>query len=142
MPFRPDSSRRARLLGIALLLATFVAGGLGGAAMTRALQATQAPPAAGPPTPCERRQRILDQLDLTAEQRAQVDRILERRRAETEHFWDSAGPRLRVITDSTRAEIRALLTPEQQAEYDRLRAERKAAHQRRGEGKDKNRQGA
>ncbi len=125
----PESPRQARLLGIALLAATFVIGGLAGAATVR-LSAGREPAAAthnaeerGPRT--RGRGSVLDQLDLTPEQCERIEAVLERRRLQTEAFWDVHGPALRAIVDSTRAEIRAVLTPEQRAEYDRLRAERR-----------------
>lgn len=132
MPLHSGSSTRARMLGVGLLFLMFFAGALSGMAMTRAVEASPGPAT----TAAERdgavacrdggkRTKIIDQLDLSAEQRARVDAILARRRGQTESFWDSAGPRLRVLMDSTRAEIRAVLTPEQRAEYDRLREERR-----------------
>lgn len=126
----PDSPRQARLLGVALLFATFAIGGLAGAAAVR-LSAAREPAAAAPAaegrTPREecRRTSTLDRVGLTPEQRERVNAVLERRRRETGAFWDEYGPILRAIVDSTRAEIRAVLTDEQRAEYDRLRAERR-----------------
>lgn len=126
----PRPPRRARLLGIALLVATFAAGMLAGAAFDRTLVARE-PAAAQEPDchgPAGRKTRmILDQLDLTPEQRVRVDAVMERRRAQADAFWKEEGPRMRRLVDSTRAEIRAVLTPAQRAEYDRLRAEHRAA---------------
>jgi len=125
----PESPRQARLLGIALLAATFVIGGLAGAATVRLSSSRE--PAAGVQQAEERGPRdgshgsVLDQLGLTPEQCERVEAVLERRRQQTEAFWEEHGPALRAIVDSARAEIRALLTPEQRAEYDRLRAERR-----------------
>jgi len=125
----PDSPRQARLLGVALLVATFAIGGLAGAAAVRlsaAREPAAAPPAAEGSAPREGcRTSTLDQVGLTPEQRERVNAVLERRRRETGAFWDEYGPILRAIVDSTRAEIRAVLTDEQRAEYDRLRAERR-----------------
>lgn len=132
MPIHDGSPKRARLLGVGLLALMFVAGGLSGMAMTQVLVAKETPAAGARDGSCrdgERRQKIIDQLDLRPEQRARVDRILERRREQTELFWDSASPRLRTLTDSARAEIRAVLDPAQRAEYDRLREERKRQHE-------------
>lgn len=125
----PDSPRQARLLGITLLAATFAIGGLSGAAATRLLGNREpvavAPDAEerGPREQC--RPSTLDQIGISPEQRQQIDGVLERRRRQTEAFWDQYGTTLRAIVDSARAEVRALLTPEQRAEYDRLRAERR-----------------
>ena len=138
--FSAESPARARIIGSALLLAMFVAGGLAGAAFTRVLNAEEPAPAVQPGVHChgphdkgKRRGEWLKQLDLTPEQRVQVDRIMERRRAETSAFWDREGARLRAIVDSTRSEIRAVLTPAQRARYDELRAQHRAAHPHRGE---------
>lgn len=127
MPSR--SPRSARALGMLVLAAAFVAGALAATAAGRVLYAD--PPAAEAVSAsgdCEnRRVNLLDQLELTQDQRARIDGILERRRGETDRFWSDAGPKLSAIMDSTRAEIRSVLTPAQREEYDRIRAERKAA---------------
>lgn len=131
----PNSPRRTRLLGIAILAAVFAAGGLAGAATDRVLDARPPAPAdsaAASPEACRAetgRKRILDQLDLSPEQRRQVDAIMDRRRAETEAFWKNEGRRMRAIVDSARADVRAVLNPTQRAEYDRLREERRRRHE-------------
>jgi Spy/CpxP family protein refolding chaperone len=136
-----DSPRKARLLGFALLVATFAIGAFAGAATDRVLTA-RAPAQAAREEGRERsrdRDRIstLEQLELTPEQRVRIDSVLERGRRKTQAFWDQHGPTLRAIVDSTRAEIRGLLTPEQRAEYDRLRAE----HRRRSREQDQSGKG-
>lgn len=123
---------KSKTLGVALLVATFVAGGLAGAASLRVLNAAEPVPARE--TDCRDRDgkhAWLEQLNLSSEQRARIDQVMKRRHAQTKAFWDDEGARLRTIVDSTRNEIRALLTPQQRAEYDRLRAERKAAREAR-----------
>jgi len=125
----PESPRQARLLGIALLAATFVIGGLAGAAAVRLSSSRETTAAAQHAEERSPRERdhgsVLDQLDLTPEQCERIQAVLERRRRQTEAFWDEHGPALRAIVDSAHAEIRALLTPDQRAEYDRLRSERR-----------------
>jgi hypothetical protein len=66
---------------------------------------------------------VLDRLSLTEEQRASVDQIMQRRNGQTEALLQDVYPRLRAQVDSANLEIRALLTPEQQTEFDRLREE-------------------
>lgn len=129
-PFRP--SGRARLLGLALLVATFAAGMLAGAAFDRTLTAREPEPVQEPGWHChgphgKKTSMILDQLDLSPEQRRRVDAIMARRRAQADTFWKREGPRMRGIVDSTRVEIRAVLTAGQRAEYDRLREQYRAA---------------
>lgn len=133
----PPAPRRTRLLSLGLLAITFLVGALSGAALDRVLSADPAPAEApvvkAPTQPEARNQRRrerkfddIDGLDLSAEQRARIDAILERRKLQIDEFWKEAGPRLRALVDSTRAEIREELTPAQQAEYDRRQAERHA----------------
>lgn len=135
----PTPANKTRLLGIAMLVLTFVVGALSGAALDRLLVAEPVPaPAVVTPAPTpasdeepERRSRrgrpserdIFDQLDLTVEQREKIDEILDRRRAQLDAFWAETRPKVHSLVESTRADIRAILTPEQRAEYDRLRAE-------------------
>jgi hypothetical protein len=70
---------------------------------------------------------ILANLDLTPEQRASIDRLFEAREDRLESYWDAQLPELERLVDSSRQEIRSLLSPEQQAIYDthvsRLRAD-------------------
>jgi Spy/CpxP family protein refolding chaperone len=123
-------TRRSRLVGLALLVMTFLVGGLAGAAFTQVLNAREPAPAEATTQTCgahgrHRETALIEQLDLTPEQRTRVDSILERRRSEAHAFWESEGKRLQTIVDSTRLEVSAVLTPQQQARYDALRAELK-----------------
>ena len=141
---KTTSTTRTRLLGMALLAATFAAGGLAGAAFERVAFARPAEDAAAREVRCEgegkKKGLIVDQVNPTPEQRARIDAIMERRRVQMDAFWDGEGQRLRAIVDSTRAEVRQVLTPEQAAEYDRLVAQKRAqreaekAAERRGSG--------
>jgi hypothetical protein len=115
-----------RLAGMALLAVTFVVGALAGTAFGRVLSAGE--PAPGSPAATECRDRgphhIFDELDLPPEQRSRIDAIMARRRARTDSLWQTDGARIRAAVDSTRAEIRAVMTPAQAAEYDQLREKR------------------
>lgn len=128
-------SFRGRYLGLVLLAVTFTVGALVGAATHRVLEArpaATAPARAG--AGCAEADRdIFASLELTGEQRGRVDQILARRREQAEHFWQDAGPRLQALMDSTRSEIRAVLTEEQREQYDRLREERRARKKNRSE---------
>lgn len=115
--------RYARLTGIAILAVTFVVGALTGAATVQVLGSDDARALSregSRPRPPD----FLDNLDLTAEQRAEVDQILERRRAQMEAFWDAHRPLLRGIADSARVELRGVLTPAQRQLEEQYHAER------------------
>lgn len=114
-----STAARTRLVAAATLVVTLVAGialGWGGAhwAMERARA---------------RHRHFLDQLGLSSAQRVRVDSILHHRRAQMDAFWTGPGLQLRAIVDSTRAEIRGVLTPVQQRAFDAARA-RARAHAR------------
>jgi Spy/CpxP family protein refolding chaperone len=131
----PGTPRGARLLGAGLLLAVFAAGTLAGAAADRVLHAGETTPASPPGWECrpERGHHTLfDALDLTPEQRARVDSIMAASRTRVRTFWEEEGSHIRAMVDSTRAEVRNVLTPEQQAEYDRLRGEWRARQGHKG----------
>jgi Spy/CpxP family protein refolding chaperone len=120
-------AKRARLAGLFMLAIMFAVGALAGAATMRVVSADE------PPVLRQAREQpdLLDRLELTAEQRARADAILERRRAEMEAFWDEHRPALRAIADSARTELRALLTPEQQELEARFMAERREHQEKR-----------
>jgi len=126
-----STSSRPRLLGMALLAVVFAAGALAGAAFYRVAEARPGEEGARDER-CERphgrKGLLVDQVSPTPEQRVRIDSILERRRGQMDAFWSGEGQRLRTIVDSTRGEIRAVLTPAQRAEYDRLLEERAARH--------------
>lgn len=127
---------RTRLVGVGLLLAAFVAGALSGAAVDRVLSAEE-------PERVERerghdddhddrRSYVIDRVEMSEEQRSAIDAILEERTERMRAVWREAEPRLDAITDSARAEIMQVLTPEQRAKYERkLQERRKRRHDRR-----------
>ena len=122
------------LRGVAILALTLVAGVAAGFAMERAVLRPEADAAAprvergadrGGPSRGRYESVLYDQLALTPAQRAQIDSAIERGRRETDAYWARVEPEMRSIVDSTRARIRSVLTVEQQARYDSLRAERR-----------------
>jgi Spy/CpxP family protein refolding chaperone len=62
--------------------------------------------------------RLLVDLNLTREQRARAEDILEREEDRLEDYWESRLPEIQNILRATYAEIRALLSPEQQKLFD------------------------
>lgn len=120
----PETPRRARLVGLSLLAGMLAAGLLAGVALDRAF--AHRAPGSGRDA-CEgRRTHMFERLDLTSAQRERVDAILERRRGSMEAIWRETGPRMRALVDSTEAEIRQVLRPEQRERFDQLKEERRA----------------
>lgn len=62
--------------------------------------------------------RLMAGIDLSAQQRATVDGILERQEDELEDYWDERMPDIKGILGKSYAEIRVLLTPAQQTVFD------------------------
>lgn len=128
---------RLRIMGGAVLGLVLVVGGLGGAAIDRAL--TKDPQAAEARDECERfrppqRRRPYEDLGLSEDQKARIDAALEKRKNQLDDFWKINRPAMDSIVNGARAELRDILTPEQRAEADRRndrrRAERRALEER------------
>lgn len=125
-----ESLGRIRAQGVSLLVVTFVVGALVGMAFERLR--TPRPdllpgrePGLGMMRPFgpDRLPPMFEELDLTAEQQAQIRDIIERSKPRTEELLDSMLPSLRAVTDSVRDEIHAVLTPEQAVKLDSLMAD-------------------
>ena len=110
---------RARIETAAMLLAVFIAGGLGGAALERRARdgdtfegrAGFMRTAGGIPS-------FFEELDLTDAQRAEIETILEAARPETDELLGTALPRLRQLAEATRQAITGVLTEGQRAQLD------------------------
>jgi hypothetical protein len=72
---------------------------------------------------------LTDELNLNPAQQDSVRAVLARHRPALEAIWKEVHPRYEAIRARVRAEITAQLSPDQQARYQRLIAERE--HQRR-----------
>jgi hypothetical protein len=62
---------------------------------------------------------FLKRLGLSTEQSRAADRLLDEREDRLEAYWKGRIPEIETLVHSTRQEIRKLLTPDQQAAYDR-----------------------
>jgi hypothetical protein len=61
---------------------------------------------------------LLANLGLSAEQRTRTEQAFESREDRLEDYWNAHLPDLEAVIDSSREEIRAILTPAQRATYD------------------------
>jgi Spy/CpxP family protein refolding chaperone len=68
--------------------------------------------------------RFSSALQLTPQQREQVGAILEAKRQRIDALRAELRPQFDELRASTSAEIRALLTPEQQGKFDEMEAKR------------------
>ncbi|MFV1986840.1 MAG: Spy/CpxP family protein refolding chaperone [Gemmatimonadota bacterium] len=121
---------RQRFETAGLLVAVFVAGGLGGAALERRSHESNRwtggarelmSPRGGIPG-------FYETLGLSEEQRARIHGILEAARPESDSILREALPRLREITVETRSAIADVLTDEQRARLEEDLRSRRERH--------------
>ena len=70
-------------------------------------------------------EHLSESLNLTAEQKAKVQPIIDQAKPQIAAIHQEAMEKMRAIMESTGAQIRPLLTPQQQEKYDAM----KKAHQ-------------
>ena len=129
----PISPRRVWLLSTVVLVLTFVAGSLAGAAWERHHRTEARRHEGGRGGRGDRHfgEMLKERYGLSDEQAARVEAIVQRRRPRVDSLMATVQPRVRAMFDSTNAEIRVLLTPEQRVKFDRDQERRRRDHGRR-----------
>jgi len=128
---------RSKGYAMMFLLGAFVTGGALGFTADRVIGASHRHEMRGRNA---YRQKLAEVLDLTPAQRASVDSLMEERHRQIVALYRPVKPQLdsiaivaRVVSDSTHAQIKRLLNPEQQAKFDKMRADaRRDLAERRG----------
>ena len=67
----------------------------------------------------DRGPQLIEGLTLTADQTAQIKAIVDRQEDQLEDYWETRMPEIRAILEKNYGQIRALLSPSQQAVFDR-----------------------
>lgn len=119
----------ARLKPAALLVAVFVVGLTAGVAAERTWLAPASAEEVGS-GPVEGEftiERFADDLQLTPEQRVEIEGMLVQFRASMKQLWEEFRPRYSTLVDSVRLDIEAVLTPEQVEQYRTLLREQYGA---------------
>ncbi len=122
-------ARRMRLLAVLSLLVVFVAGALVGAAVERGRHdgpGRDRPPRVarrGPPPMFAEGSPLAERLKLTPAQRDSIERITERDRVRADSVFRETRRGMRARFDSTITAVEAVLTPEQRAEWQKIRQE-------------------
>lgn len=115
----------ARWKAAAVLVATFLVGGVAGGAAMRAWSDRRMGRAFRESGPEARHRFLLEamsrRLDLSDEQQAEIERIHERHRGERDRILEKCRPAHRKLQRAVESEIRAVLTPEQRRLYRRLK---------------------
>ena len=65
--------------------------------------------------------RLDHHLDLTDDQRAKVEKILERHHERINSYWAGVRPKVRAEVEQANAEIERVLTPEQREKFGKMR---------------------
>ena len=117
---------RSKGYALMFLLGAFVTGGALGFTADRVIGGGHSREGRGPRA---YRQRMAEELKLTPEQQAAVDSLIEQKHRQIVALYKPVRPQLdsiavvaRVVSDSTHAQIKRLLNPDQQAKLDRMRA--------------------
>ena len=66
-------------------------------------------------------ERLGRELQLTPQQKTQVQQVIERHRAKIDAMMSSVRPQVRQELDATNAEIEKVLTPDQRTKFAKLR---------------------
>ncbi|HVT44458.1 MAG TPA: hypothetical protein VMT00_08710 [Thermoanaerobaculia bacterium] len=123
-PSESGRRRKNTLVAIALLVATFAAGALSGIVADRLVLFRQQRllPKYGMRVVSS---RVVDRLDrelrLSADQRREIEAILERHQAAIEDVWSAMQPSVRRQIEAANREIEATLTEGQRPRYRELR---------------------
>lgn len=83
------------------------------------------------------RTRLQQELDLTDEQRARLDQVLENNHETAERFWEDSRARFEELRMSFRQDIRSLLNPEQRVKFDAMLAKHDKERQERPSSENK-----
>jgi Spy/CpxP family protein refolding chaperone len=129
---------RSKGYAVMFLLGAFIAGGALGFTADRVIDSGHRREMRGPRAS---RQKMAEELKLTPQQQASIDSLMEQKRSQIMTLYKPVKPQLdsiavaaRIVSDSTHAQIKRLLNPEQQAKLDRMRV---AGRRDLGERRDK-----
>ncbi len=116
---------RSKGYALMFLLGAFIAGGALGFSADRAMRGGHGRERGARAY----RQRMAEELDLTPRQQAAMDSLIEQKHRQIMALYKPLRPQLdstavlaRVVSDSTHAQIKRLLNPDQQVKLDKMRA--------------------
>jgi len=72
--------------------------------------------------------RAREELDLTQEQREQIETIVKESQARTRAYWEQCSPQIRAEFKATQNKIREVLTPEQCEKFEQIMKQRRPSH--------------
>ncbi len=112
------ATRKAALwVGAVFLLGAALGGVLGYLFAHRPVNAAN-PPLSEPERRAQKVQELTKDLSLTPQQAQQLDAILMQRHAETKAIHDQTDAQIDAVRQKGRAQVRAILTPEQLPKFE------------------------
>ncbi len=114
--------KRSKYVALTLLLGAVLLGGMLGFTVERVTRDRAKVECAAEMDRATARAQFADEVGLDGAQRVALDSMLERRNARLDSLYDGIRPQTRAAHDSARAEFRRLLTPDQMARYEAMRA--------------------
>jgi Spy/CpxP family protein refolding chaperone len=78
-------------------------------------------------------EKITDQLNLTPDQKAKAQPIIDQARPQMETIRREAMQKMKAVMDNAMAQIRPLLTPEQQKKLDEVKNDRRMGREGHGD---------
>ena len=81
-------------------------------------------------------EKFTKELDLSAEQKSQVEKILETNLPKMKALRETVRPQFKAIGESLQSEIRAVLKPDQLPKFNKMAAEYEARRKEREEKRD------
>lgn len=130
-------SSNTRTAAIAVVVVAFIAGILVGVAGDHLylIRSGRLSPRHGRFAADRMTDRLTHELDLSPQQKTQVQQIIERHRAKIDATMAAVRPQVRQELDATNAEIETILTPEQKTKFANLRMRIGARRRDRGTGR-------
>ncbi|MBI1967736.1 MAG: periplasmic heavy metal sensor [Gemmatimonadetes bacterium] len=119
---------RSKAWAVALLVAVFVAGAVAGWGLQAWADSRNGGRGRGPRGLDATVNYLARELELTPAQRDSVRAVFTRRKAAMDALWQAVHPRFDSLRTVMRAEIRAYLTPTQQARYREMIEEMERRH--------------
>jgi hypothetical protein len=123
-------SSNTRTAAIAVVVVAFVAGILVGVAGDHLylIRSGRLSPRHGHFAADRMTDRLTHELDLSPQQKTQVQQIIERHHAKIDATMAAVRPQVRQELDATNAEIEKVLNPEQKKKFAKLRMKINARH--------------
>jgi len=113
----PATRKAALWVGAVFLLGAALGGVLGYLFAHRPVNAAN-PPLSEPERRAQRVQQLTKDLSLTPQQAQQLDAILLQRHAETKAIHEQTDAQIDAVRQKGRAQVRAILTPEQLPKFE------------------------